>query len=183
MKTRLFLIALSASFFAGAASAADVPAQASSQYTPFMLSVVTPIQVPPRDFDVGGLRLSLLYGECRDFDGLDIGTVGRATGHGNGLQAALLANIVDGDGFGLQVAPVNCVRVNYEGLAIGAANYVKKDVCGLQIGALFNRADYVEGAQIGLINVTRQMIGIQLGLVNIIQDNDLKFIPVFNCSF
>lgn len=180
MKTKFLLIALSLTFIAGSDGFAQ--AQPAPRFTPFMFSLVTPLQVPPADFDVGGLRLSLLYGECHDFVGLDIGTVGRATGDADGFQAALVANVVGGGGLGLQVAPVNCVLGDYAGLQIGAANYVKS-LQGLQIGALFNRADYVEGAQIGLINVTRQMIGVQLGLVNVVQDNDLPFLPIFNCSF
>ena len=35
--------------------------------TPVMVSLVTPIQVPSRDYDVTGLRLSLIYGECESF--------------------------------------------------------------------------------------------------------------------
>ncbi len=180
MKKNLLSAALTALFIIGAATGSR--AQNGSDYTPFMLSLATPLQVPPRTFDVGGLRINLIYGECRDFDGLDISTVGRATGYANGLQAALVANVVDGSGVGLQIAPVNYVGDEYVGLPIGVANYAKT-VGGLQIGALFNKADYVEGVQIGLINVTRQMIGVQIGLINVIQDNDVKFLPIFNCSF
>jgi hypothetical protein len=180
MKNRLLLVVLSLTVISG--SAAFGQAQASAGYTPFMFSFVTPLQVPPRDFDVGGLRINLLYGECHDFLGFDVGAVGRATGDADGFQATLIANVVGGGGVGFQASTANCVFGDYAGLQIGAANYVKS-VNGLQIGLLLNRADYVEGAQIGLINVTRQMIGVQLGLVNVIQDNDLKFLPIFNCSF
>lgn len=159
-------------------------AQAQEQaraYTPFMLSFVTPLQVPFRDFNVGGLRINAIYGECHDFDGLDISTVGRAMGHGNGFQAALLANIVEGDGFGLQVAPVDYVKGEYVGLQIGVANYANK-AQALQIG-FYNGADHIEGCQIGVINTTRTMMGIQIGLVNVIQDNDVPFLPIINCYF
>jgi hypothetical protein len=30
-------------------------------YTPFMFSIVTPLQVPTSDFDVGGLRINAIY--------------------------------------------------------------------------------------------------------------------------
>ena len=161
------------------------PAAAQEQdraYTPLMLSFVTPFQVPFRDFDVGGLRISAIYGECHDFDGLDLGFVGRATGHANGLQSCAV-NIVDGDGMGLQGNwIVGFVKGEYKGLQIGGVNYAEK-MRGGQIGLLYNGADHVEGCQIGLINTTRTMIGVQIGLINVIQDNDVPFLPIINCYF
>jgi hypothetical protein len=179
MKSATAFLFLSALLCASAASAAS--AQDDRSYTPFMLSFVTPLQVPPRDFDVGGLRINLVYGECKDFDGFDISTVGRATGHGNGLQTALLANIVDGDGMGLQIAPVDYVKGEYAGLQIGVANYAEK-AQAFQIG-FYNGAGHIEGFQLGVINTTRTMIGIQIGVVNVIQDNDVPFMPIINCYF
>lgn len=157
-------------------------AQEEHPYTPFMLSFVTPLQVPFRDFNVGGLRINAIYGECHDFDGLDLSLVGRATGHANGFQAALLANVVEGDGFGFQAGAVNYVKGEYAGLQIGlCANYAEK-AKALQIG-FYNGAEHIEGMQIGVINTTRTMIGIQIGLVNVIQDNDVPFLPIINCYF
>lgn len=182
MKNAIIGLVLSAWFSAGAAAAADAAvAGGDRSYTPFMLSLVAPLQVPPRSFDVGGLRLSLVYGECRDFDGLDLGTVGRATGHGTGFQAALLANIVEGGGFGLQAAPVNLAKGDYAGHQVGVVN-IGERAKALQIG-FYNGADDFEGVQIGVINITRRMYGVQLGLFNVIQDNDVKFLPLFNGYF
>ena len=151
-------------------------------YTPFMLSFTSPLEVPFRDFDVGGLRLSIIYGECHDFDGLDLGLASRATGHANGLQSSAI-NIVDGDGIGLQANwLVGFVKGEYDGFQVGGVNYAQK-MQGLQIGLLYNGADYIQGVQIGLINVTRTMIGVQIGLVNVIQSNDAPFLPIVNCAF
>lgn len=169
---------------AGVVSSASAQVQDSDRaYTPFMLSLVTPLQVPPRDFDVGGLRINAIYGECHDFDGLDLSALaGRTTGHANGFQASLLANIVDGNGLGLQAGAVNFVRGEYEGLQLGlCANYIQK-AQALQIG-FYNGAEYIEGMQIGVINTTRRMIGVQIGVVNVIQDNDVPFLPIINCYF
>jgi len=155
-------------------------------YTPFMFSIVTPLQVPTSDFDVGGLRINAIYGECQDFDGLDISTVGRARGHGNGLQAALLANIVDGEGLGMQVAPVTYVSGSYAGLQIGVVNYgaakPQTSAQALQIG-VFNGSDFIKGCQIGVITIAREMIGFQIGVVNVIQNKDVSFLPIINCYF
>jgi len=150
-------------------------------YTPFMLSIVTPLQVPPRDFDVGGLRLNLIYGECTNFDGLDIGLVGRAVGHGNGIFVNGLATIVDGDSLGLQFGLVNFVKGNFGGLQVGAVNYCTAGQA-FQFG-VYNGADHIEGFQCGVINMTRTMIGLQIGLINVIQNNDVPFLPIINCYF
>ena len=152
-----------------------------SAYTPFMLSLVSPLQVPFRDFDVGGLRLSLIYGECVNFDGLDIGLVGRAVGHGNGLLINALATIVDGDSLGWHIGLVNYVKGNFTGLQTGLVNYCTAGQA-FQLG-FYNGADHVEGFQLGVINTTRTMIGVQFGLINVIQNNDVPFLPLINCYF
>ena len=184
MKSSVFGLVLCAVMGAMAASA-QAPA-AEHPYTPFMMSIVTPLQVPTSDFDVGGLRVNWIYGECQDFDGLDLSVVGRARGHANGLQGALLANIADGDGMGLQIAPVNYVSGSYKGLQIGAVNYAvansQSKAQAMQIG-FFNGSEYIKGIQIGVINVAREMIGLQLGVVNVIQNKDVAFLPILNCYF
>ena len=58
---------------------------AFAESTPAMVSLVTPVQVPARDYDVNGLRLSLIYGECKAFEGLDIGVVNNTTADFTGL--------------------------------------------------------------------------------------------------
>ena len=180
MKTLFSVFFLTAVIGMGGASVAS--AQDGGAYTPFMLSFAVPLEVPFRDFDVGGLRLSIIYGECRDFDGLDLGLAGRATGHGNGLQSCAI-NIIDGDGVGLQANwLVGFVKGEYVGFQVGAVNYAEK-AQALQIGALYNGANDMQGVQIGLINVARTMVGVQIGLVNVIQDNDVPFMPIVNCSF
>ena len=187
MRTQVCALFLGVVMSAGLARQASAQAAAADHpYTPFMMSIVTPLQVPTSDFDVGGLRINWIYGECQDFDGFDISTVGRARGHGNGLQTALLANIVDEEGFGLQVAPVNYVTGSYAGLQIGAVNYAaaapQAKAQAFQIG-FFNGSDFIKGCQIGVINIAREMIGLQIGVVNVIQNKDVAFLPIINCYF
>jgi hypothetical protein len=155
--------------------------------TPMMFSLVTPAQAPQANWDVKGHRLSIFYGECVNFDGFDLSVlVGRATGHGNGLHIAGIANIIDGSSVGFQVAPVNVVGGGFAGMQIGVANYagylpgsVGK---GWQIGA-FNGATNFQGFQLGVINYTETMLGVQIGLVNIIERGYVPFMPIFNASF
>ena len=55
--------------------------------TPIMVSLVTPVQAPSARYDVTGLRLSLIYGECQEFTGLDIGIIGNAMTKAGTLEA------------------------------------------------------------------------------------------------
>ena len=63
--------------------------------TPVMVSLVTPVQAPSSDYNVAGIRLSLVYGQSRDFKGLDLGIANRSTGDFTGVGIGG-ANIADG---------------------------------------------------------------------------------------
>ena len=105
-------------------------------FTPAMLALVTPVQVPDQDFDVGGLRLNFLYGTCCNFDGLDFGVVGVSQNHANGWLANIVS-VAHGDGLGLNT---------------GGVNYFSGDFKGLQIGVI-NTANKMQGIQIGVVNI------------------------------
>jgi len=98
------------------------PQPPSSGATPIMLSLVTPVQVPSANWDVWGLRLNLLYGECRDMIGLDLGLIGYAQ-----EARALQLNVVN-------------VADTMKGLQIGLINYTRTAV-GVQIGLVNVIAD------------------------------------------
>ena len=68
-----------------------------------------------------------------------------------------------------------------KGLQVGGFNWAE-NFDGCQIG-FFNTTDVCRGWQIGGINYTRKMYGVQIGFVNIIEDNDIPFIPVINWYF
>ena len=63
--------------------------------TPVMVSLVTPVQVPSHRYDVTGLRLSLIYGDCQGFAGLDLGIVGNSR---MASRLRLRATLLQGDG-------------------------------------------------------------------------------------
>jgi len=165
---------------AGLAQPPPAPSQERSQ-TPVLLSFVTPLQAPPRSWDVTGLRANLVYGESHDFVGLDIGAAGRSTGDSKGVHIALLATVTEGDAIGLQVGAANHVKGAFKGLQVGVSSYAAS-ARGVQIG-LFNGAGHIAGMQLGLINVTRTMLGFQIGVVNVVRDNDFPFLPLINGYF
>ena len=150
-------------------------------FTPVMLSLFDPIQVPGSDYDVGGLRINILYGRCCNFDGLDVGLVGVADNHANGWLANLLVNYATGDGVGFHTGCVNYFGGDFKGLQFGVANWTDSgDV--FQIGA-YNGAYNVQGVQIGVINTANRMQGVQIGLVNVISNSNVPFFPIINCFF
>ena len=74
--------------------------------TPIMVSLVTPVQAPSSDYDVTGFRLSLIYGDCQEFTGLDIGIVDHADRDFTGIVIGGV-NIADGRLYGGQLGLVN----------------------------------------------------------------------------
>lgn len=77
----------------------------------------------------------------------------------------------------------NYTQNEFCGVTFGGVN-VAKLVTGVQVGFLFNQATVLNGCQIGIFNYAQECPwGFQLGLVNIITDNMIKALPLFNCYF
>ncbi len=175
--------------------------------TPLSVGIVPPVQFPPADFTVAGVRVSALWGRHRDVYGIDVGLLGNITeqdffglgvsGLANhtqgrttavGAQIAGLAN-VNGNKtnvYGVQAAlaaNVNSAESSVNGLQLSLANvssYTK--VRGAQVG-LYNTAKTVYGVQIGLVNVTDSLYGIQIGLFNFHHQGVFKISPILNVGF
>lgn len=152
--------------------------------TPVMFSLLTPVQAPSRHNDVGGFRLSLLYGDCEDFAGLDIGVASRTRGEFKGLAIGGV-NIVEEDFGGLALGGVNCAAGRMTGGQLGLINWNGNDSTEWK--------DVTIGAQIGILNYAEDFCGFQDGLFNIsggrvagLQDGLLNFTHDFSgvqCGF
>lgn len=138
--------------------------------TPVMVSLFSPVEIPWwRDtWDVSGFRLSLLYGRCRDFTGLDLGLVTH-TDTAHGLQFGAV-NIVESDvRMTLTVGLfANVVGGSYTGFEFGGVNVVSSDTHALQVGLVNVVGGTFTGLQVGLVNVVpEQMRGAwQVGFWN-----------------
>src|SRR5205807_1990061 len=137
---------------------------AKAGVTPLSVGIFPPVQFPPQDFTITGVRASVLWGKHRSIYGLDFGVLGNITeqefvgiglsGMLNytegsttvlGLQAAGIANMNKGKTriYGVQVA----LGLNYQtvvssvaGLQLALANICPfTDVYGFQVG-LYNKA-------------------------------------------
>jgi hypothetical protein len=145
------------------------------------LSLITPIQLYPREDDLRGVRLNLLYGEKHNVMGLDLGLINITHGDWQGL--GLGANIVDGDSKGVQLGLINSTAGDSAGFQVSLANMTKGDVEGFQ-GGLYNEAASITGIQFGLLNTTDFLDGLQIGLLNFHNNSlDRPFLPLVNWTF
>lgn len=117
-----------------------------------------------------GLQLNLAYGECRSLRGVQVaGIANVAVSEMRGVQAAFLFDYTPHDAWGWQ-------------FAIGGT-YANR-VFGLQSALGINFTKELHGAQIGIVNYAEMCPGgFQIGLVNIIMQNQVPLIPFFNCYF
>ena len=139
-----------------------------AETTPVMLSLVTPLQVPSEDYDVKGLRLSLIYGDCANFTGLDIGVANRTRGEYTGLAIGGV-NIAEGRLHGGQVGLINWdgnSATSWENRSIGAQVGIFNHAdmfCGLQDGVFNLSEGEFSGLQTSFLNCTRDLRGVQCG--------------------
>ena len=136
--------------------------------TPIMVSLVTPVQAPSSDYDVTGFRLSLIYGDCREFTGLDIGIVDHTDLDFTGLVIGGV-NIADGRVYGGQLGLINWNGHDNRkwdrrsiGAQLGIFNYAAT-FCGQQGGFANVAGRSFTGLQSGFLNSTRDLDGLQCG--------------------
>lgn len=131
--------------------------------------------------DVYGLRATIGANMCpHSIYGVDLGMVGynydiygaevsficNVQRSLTGFAASLIANITENESCGLALA--------------GGGNIAAK-ASGLHMGLIFNYTDELRGCQISIVNFARECpAGFQIGLVNIIMDNQLKLLPIVN---
>jgi hypothetical protein len=181
------------------------PAQAA--FSPLAVSLFAPIQFPPTDFSVTGLRLNLLYSHHRDMYGFDFGLGGNSTDQqftGIGvagvfnwnrgattavfLQAAGIANVNVNKAtiVGFQIAGMvnsNKAESSVIGIQLAPVNLAQNTkIYGLQTG-LYNQAQDVYGFQIGILNFARSLHGLQIGLLNFNQTGLFSVAPILNVGF
>ena len=191
------------------ATLSAVEIKAETNWSPVGVGIAAPVQWPWVTSSVYGLRFGGLCGYNNDVYGLDLGVLDFAEGT-TGSLAAGFANIVYGEGYGLQAAALNYdgafygMQVgalnwaNYEsrGLVIGAANVNLQDFAGFAIGAVnyagsasavqigaFNCAYEAKGLQIGFLNACDRLYGVQIGAFNIIANSKLPIMVIANASF
>ena len=134
--------------------------------------------------DANGLTVSAVNLCNGEFMGINIDAVGVNRG-ACGLTIDGLGAGVDRSFYGLSIAGLtSMVREDMWGWQIAGGATFARRVHGFQTSLLFNMTDDLRGAQLGLINYAATCTaGFQIGLLNIITDNQVPFLPIFNCCF
>lgn len=169
---RILILACLAGLLAGPAWALDV--------TPLQIGIAgTKAQLFPATTKVMGLRLNLACSDNQDVLGVDVGLVGL----GQRMDAIQLnlVNKVDAEFAGISAGLFSQMG-SVAGVQAGLFNSVQYDLNGFQLG-LFNNADNAMGIQFGLINRAVTLRGIQIGLVNLIEEGPVTFFPILNAAF
>jgi hypothetical protein len=152
----------------------------AASWTPLQLGIAgDALQLFPPSTRVYGLRLNLLYSRNISVTGFDLGIYGWANS-ADAVQVNL-ANVVQDQMNGIEAGLYNSAG-SFAGFQAGLFNYVKHDATGIQVG-LFNFSDSISGFQIGLLNRTISMQGLQIGLINIIEEGPIAFFPIINGAF
>ncbi len=151
----------------------------SGAIIPFQFAIVEQLQLVSKDKSITGLKLNLIYGCNYGITGVDLGLVSKAQ-YTTAIQFNLM-NIVEQEGVGLQVGLFNLAQ-SYSGMQFGVFNLCGSSFTGVQAGFL-NYASICSGLQLGIVNNCQSMRGIQLGLINVIQDSNLPFFPILNMQF
>lgn len=180
------------------------PAQGA--FSPVSLNILPPVQFPPSDFNITGIRISALYGRQRSVYGVDLGVIGNVTelnfggvavsgifNWSKGQTTVLGAQIAGGMNLntnkttvlGLQLAAVNSntADATVGGLQVALANLSDHTkIYGFQVG-VYNSAYTVNGFQVGVINKTENLRGLQIGLLNFYKNGLFSVCPVLNFGF
>ena len=173
MKKLGLLAALSLSFVA------LNPASVSAQTKPVQLGLVTPLQIVPENQSVGAFRLCLIYCANDDVQYVDLGLVLKTRGKNEGIQMSGvgLGNDFSGVQYGW-AGSYNTGRLAGVQLA-GLGNYTVTGE-GAQLAGIFNGAEDFGGLQLALVNYTKTLQGLQVGIINIIPEGgDIFGLPVF----
>lgn len=165
------------------------PGPGLAQENPFQVALIGPaVQLVPGDQDVKGIRLNLIYGVNRDVTGMDLGIINHSTGEMAGVGFGIV-NVNEGGFTGWQAGVVNVTQGQFTGLQwspwtiVSLVNFAEAAE-GAQIAAAFNRAEYMHGFQLALVNVAEDMYGLQVGLINIIRSKpSLWILPLVNWKF
>lgn len=146
-----------------------------------MLALHSPGELPVPASSINGGRLSVIYGDCQNLNGLDVGLAGRVREHMNGLEINALYSLVGTEFNGLQIGIINFNDAESRGCQLGLGNIAGVGV-GFQAG-IVNVAGYFAGCQLGVFNWADTMAGCQIGLVNVIADQCCPVLPILNVGW
>ncbi len=131
---------------------------------------------------VEGVDFGLISSSVKNVSGLQYSIFANNSENVEGVEIAMLNNISESVKY-FQFAGINNVNGEVRGGQIAVINNVRFNATGFQLGILNNVNGNMEGVQIGLINNTVTAYGIQFGLINVIKNGWIPFLPIVNFTF
>ena len=153
-------------------------AQANTGYV--MVALHSPGELPSPEFNINGVRLSAIYGDCPRLNVLDVSLSGVIRERINGFQIGVLFSL-DNDLNGLGIGCVNYAGGEFAGCQVGLWNHAASGA-GAQFG-IVNTAGYFAGFQCGLFNWADSFDGLQIGLSNAVADQPCLWLPILNVGW
>lgn len=133
-----------------------------------------------------GISIAGFFMETDEVAGLELsGFVNETKWADEGvLQVAGIMNIVEKEGNGTQVAGIGNRAEDFTGIQIAAlCNVMSGWGVGVQIGAI-NSAENLKGVQIGALNIVEENFsGVQIGAINILRSSDVPTLPILRIAF
>lgn len=116
------------------------------------------------------------------YDGIQLAGLFNMNGIFRGVQAALV-NSNSGVSSGLQLGLWNTADNEFTGGSIGFVNY-SENMVGAQFGFINYAVQAGTGLQVGVFNAAGAYKGVQIGLLNVINDGERPYIcPLVNARF
>ena len=147
----------------------------------------------PEAHNVDGFRLALFHAKNASVGGFDLGIASfseaerrsgfsmiwgleRVTGPSSGLASSFV-NVHSGIDSSVNAAFINSIKTQESGANIGFINIVDQksnfDLSGIGVSSESN-------VQVGFINITKKINGVQIGFLNVAENGFLPVFPFFN---
>jgi hypothetical protein len=108
-----------------------------------------------------------LYNHTKlNFFGFQLGVGNQVDGHTVGGQLGLI-NIAQHGLMGSQIGILNSVYEGHRGVQVGGVNFNSKIIKGAQLGCWNVTSGVVFGAQLGFVNGAQNIVGLQVGYINV----------------
>lgn len=134
--------------------------------------------------DAYGLDLALFNLNSLEFYGLGVDAFSKNNAF-YGVSADLLGNFTEKEFVGFEIAGLaNVNNGDMYGVQAAIVANLTRRVHGLSVACIYNQTDLLWGCQIGLVNMAFKCDhGFQIGLINVIMDNQVPFLPIVNGYF
>jgi hypothetical protein len=165
-------------------------AAAQAGESAFQAALTPDIALQPSTNQINGVSLNF-WGENPQH-ALALGFVNGSTGDSHGFSLAFFANYADAY-TGVAWAPVNLSKTKFKGWQGGLLNYSEGTFVGFQSGWVnLSFCKEFHGLQLGVVNYAENLRGVQIGLINVVNNNSwfknfpdqlATGFPVLNWSF